>query len=110
VAVRLKRCVRSSDTVSRVGGDEFVVLLETVARPNEAALVARKIIDSLARPIDYKGNVCQVGASIGGAVYPDDGETMDEISKAADIAMYRVKHAGRNDFRFYSEIAESELD
>ncbi|MBF0326047.1 diguanylate cyclase domain-containing protein [Magnetospirillum moscoviense] len=110
VAERLNRCVRSSDTVSRVGGDEFVVLLETVARPNEAALVARKIIDSLAKPIDYKGNICQVGASIGGAVYPDDGETMDEISKAADIAMYRVKHAGRNDFRFYSEIAESELD
>jgi diguanylate cyclase (GGDEF)-like protein/PAS domain S-box-containing protein len=107
VAQRLIRCIRSSDTVSRVGGDEFVVVLETVARPEEAAMVARKIIDTLVDPIDYKGHSCQVGASIGGAVYPDDGSTMEEISKAADIAMYRVKHAGRNDFRFFSDNAEA---
>jgi diguanylate cyclase (GGDEF)-like protein/PAS domain S-box-containing protein len=106
VAERLNRCVRSSDTVSRVGGDEFVVVLETMVRREEAAVVARKIIETLARPIDYQGNVCQIGASIGGAIFPDDGATMEEISKAADIAMYRVKHAGRNDFRFYSDITD----
>ncbi len=108
VADRLVRCVRSSDTVSRVGGDEFVVVLESVTRREEAAIVARKIIEALAHPIDYRGIPCQIGASIGGALFPDDGTTLDEISKAADIAMYRVKHTGRNDFRFYSELPDSQ--
>jgi diguanylate cyclase (GGDEF)-like protein/PAS domain S-box-containing protein len=102
VAKRLTSCIRSSDTVARVGGDEFVVVVEEIGVPAEAALVARKIIDTLAKPIDYQGHACRIGASIGGAVFPDDGNSMDEVSKAADIAMYRVKRAGRNDFRFFS--------
>ncbi|NFV80256.1 diguanylate cyclase [Magnetospirillum aberrantis SpK] len=102
VSDRLAACVRSSDTVARVGGDEFVVVIEEITRPNEAALVARKIVESLSRPVDYDGHPCQVGASIGVAVFPDDGNTMEEVCKAADIAMYRVKHAGRNGFSFFA--------
>jgi PAS domain S-box/diguanylate cyclase (GGDEF) domain len=101
ISRRLAACVRSSDTVARVGGDEFVVVVEEIQRPVEAALVARKIVEHLARPIDYEGHACQVGASIGVAVFPDDGATMEEVCKAADIAMYRVKHAGRNGFCFF---------
>ncbi|MBC7953653.1 MAG: GGDEF domain-containing protein [Rhodospirillaceae bacterium] len=102
VSRRLAACVRSSDTIARVGGDEFVVVVEEIARSGEAALVARKIIEILAQPIDYEGNACQIGASIGVAVFPDDGNSMEEVCKAADIAMYRIKHSGRNGYCFFS--------
>ncbi len=103
VAERLSACVRGSDTVARVGGDEFVVVVEEIGRLSEAALVARKIIDVLSRPFDYEGNKCTIGASVGGALFPDDGESMDDVCKAADIAMYQVKRAGRNGFRFFAQ-------
>jgi diguanylate cyclase (GGDEF)-like protein/PAS domain S-box-containing protein len=102
VSRRLASCVRSSDTIARVGGDEFVVVVEEIARSNEAALVARKIIESLSCPIRYESHDCLIGASIGVAVFPDDGASMEEVCKAADIAMYRVKHAGRNGFCFFA--------
>jgi diguanylate cyclase (GGDEF)-like protein/PAS domain S-box-containing protein len=111
VARRLNHCVRSSDTVSRVGGDEFVVVVEEIGRPGEAAMVARKIIEALATPIAYNEHPCLVGASIGIAVFPDDGNTMEEVSKAADVAMYRVKHSGRNGYCFYSDtVPTDEID
>lgn len=106
VSLRLAGCVRSSDTVARIGGDEFVVVVEEIQRPSEAALVARKIVETLARPIEYQGHDCVVGASIGVAVFPDDGATMEEVCKAADVAMYRVKHAGRNGFCFFAGNSE----
>ncbi len=102
VARRLESCVRSSDTVARVGGDEFVVMVEDVQRPSEARQVARKILDVLAEPVTYQGHECAVGASIGAAMFPDDGTTIDEVCRAADVAMYRVKHGGRNGFGFFS--------
>lgn len=102
VSLRLASCVRSSDTVARVGGDEFVVVVEEIQRPGEAALVARKIVEIMARPIDYHGHDCVIGASIGVAVFPDDGSSMEEVCKAADIAMYRIKHSGRNGFCFFA--------
>lgn len=102
VAERLSLCIRSSDTVARIGGDEFVVVVEDIARPGEAAMVARKILDVLDPPIIHQGHFCQVGASIGIAVYPLDGTNMEDVCKAADIAMYRVKNTGRNGFCFYS--------
>lgn len=106
VADRLSSCVRSSDTVARVGGDEFVVVVEEISRPDEAALVAGKIIESMIKPIIYEGHDCTIGVSIGGALFPDDGETMDDVCKAADVAMYRVKRSGRNNFKFFSEVSE----
>lgn len=109
VAERLSSCIRGSDTVSRVGGDEFVVVIEQITRPVEAAMVARKILEKLGRPIDYQGHACEIGASIGIAVHPFDGSGMDEICKAADIAMYRVKNSGRNGFCFFSETDDTGL-
>jgi diguanylate cyclase (GGDEF)-like protein/PAS domain S-box-containing protein len=108
VANRLNACIRSSDTVARVGGDEFVVVIEEIARLGEAAMVAHKIIDILALPIDYCGTACTIGASIGIAVFPDDGATVEDVCKAADAAMYRVKRAGRNNFLFFSEATDAE--
>lgn len=102
VAHRLIGCVRSSDTVARVGGDEFVVVVEEIPRPAEAARVAGKIVETLNRPFEVSGTICQIGASIGVSVFPDDGYTMEEVCKAADIAMYRVKHSGRNGFGFFA--------
>jgi diguanylate cyclase (GGDEF)-like protein/PAS domain S-box-containing protein len=111
VAQRLSTCIRGSDTVSRVGGDEFVVVVEEVARPAEASMVARKILDALAIPVLYMGTECKIGASIGIAIFPDDGATMDDVCKAADVAMYRVKHSGRNGFCFYSDnAADADVD
>lgn len=109
VAGRLNNAVRSSDTVARVGGDEFVVVVEEIGRPAEAAQVARKIIEALTVPVLFHGDSCVVGASIGIAIFPDDGNTMEEVCKAADMAMYRVKHSGRNAWCFYSD-AEPSLD
>ena len=103
VADRLVACVRSSDTVARVGGDEFVVVVEEVSRSAEAARVAGKIIEALGRTFEVKGTACTLGASVGVAVFPDDGYTLDDVCKAADVAMYRVKHSGRNGYCFYSQ-------
>ncbi|MDA8232146.1 MAG: sensor domain-containing diguanylate cyclase [Magnetospirillum sp.] len=110
VASRLMACVRSSDTVARVGGDEFVVVTEEMQRPAEAALVARKIVDSLSRPFPVFGAECTIGASIGIALFPDDGYTVEDVSKAADVAMYRVKHSGRNGYCFFAMAADHPED
>jgi diguanylate cyclase (GGDEF)-like protein/PAS domain S-box-containing protein len=107
VARRLLESVRNSDTVARLGGDEFAVILEEVARPAEAAKVAAKIVNLLAAPIEALGQVCNIGASVGVALYPDDGADLDEVVKAADLAMYRVKNAGRNGYRMYSELTDT---
>ncbi len=106
VAKRLLESVRNSDTVARLGGDEFAVILEEVARPSEAAKVAAKIVSYLAAPIEAMDNVCNIGASVGVALYPDDGADLDDVVKAADLAMYRVKNAGRNGYRMYSELSD----
>ncbi|WP_249209104.1 diguanylate cyclase domain-containing protein [Magnetospirillum sulfuroxidans] len=103
VSRRLALCVRSSDTVSRVGGDEFVVVVEEITRLGEAALVAKKILDAMEVPAVFNGHDCKVGASIGVALFPLDGSTIEEVCKAADLAMYRVKHSGRNGYCFYSD-------
>ncbi|MBI5165456.1 MAG: GGDEF domain-containing protein, partial [Magnetospirillum sp.] len=96
VSLRLSACIRASDTVARVGGDEFVVVIEEIVLPDEVEPVVRKILEAMGRPVDYHGMACTVGASIGIALLPDDGATVEEVCKAADAAMYRVKHSGRN--------------
>ena len=96
VARRIKDCVREADTVARIGGDEFVVLLEQVARPEAAALVREKIHQALAAPIDVGGGrSLQATASIGIAHYPDDGADMPQLLRHADQAMYTAKQNSR---------------
>ncbi|MDQ3026285.1 MAG: EAL domain-containing protein [Pseudomonadota bacterium] len=103
VAARLKACLRESDTVARLGGDEFVALLPELGQENYAADVARKILSALARPFILRSQEYAVTASIGISVFPDDGRDEQTLKKNADIAMYRAKEEGRNNFKFYSD-------
>ena len=101
VATRLKDCVRSGDTVGRLSGDEFAVMLSNLAKADDAGLVAQKIVTALAAPFDLGGNTGYVSASIGIAVFPGDGSDPDVLIKNADTAMYRAKEQGRNCYQFY---------
>jgi len=102
VAGRLADCVREGDTIARLGGDEFVVLLEGIHHVDNAALVADKIRNTLAAPIDLQGNEVVVTASIGITVYPFDDERIEELLKDADTAMYRAKEGGRDNYQFFT--------
>jgi diguanylate cyclase (GGDEF)-like protein/PAS domain S-box-containing protein len=111
ISVRLRHCVRESDTVARLGGDEFVVVLGDLAAPEDAEHVAQKIVDAMADPIRVDTRDVYVGASIGLALYPRDGEHGEILLRNADIAMYRVKEHGRNSVRCFSpELADQALD
>ncbi|MDG2205661.1 MAG: diguanylate cyclase [Alphaproteobacteria bacterium] len=102
VAARLLDRVRASDTVARVGGDEFAVILDDVGANENAAQIARDIIATLTTPIEAGGEECTVGASIGIALYPEDADTASGLLACADETMYRVKAAGRSNFLFFN--------
>jgi diguanylate cyclase (GGDEF)-like protein/PAS domain S-box-containing protein len=101
VAHRLSQCVRQSDTVARIGGDEFVILLEHARHPADYASLARKAVDSLGQPVKIGKHTIRVGASIGIACFPGDGADVFEMMKSADAAMYAAKSAGRGTYRFF---------
>ena len=105
VSRRLKHAVREGDTVARVGGDEFTIVLQEIARPDDAAAVAKKVIRSVSDPIEINGHKLYVTTSIGVTVYPRDGEDAETLLKNADAAMYRAKGEGRNGY----QMATSEL-
>jgi diguanylate cyclase (GGDEF)-like protein len=102
VATRMVACVRSADTVGRLSGDEFVVLLPHVEMYADAMVVAEKICHALALPFDLDGRSLLVSASIGVAIYPDHGENALSLTKSADAAMYRAKQAGGNCAEIFS--------
>jgi diguanylate cyclase (GGDEF)-like protein/PAS domain S-box-containing protein len=107
VARRLSACVRSGDTVARISGDEFVVILGELSSAASAAGVAQKVLERMAAPFPLAGRETFVSASIGIAIYPDDGDNVDALVSAADAAMYRAKQAGRNSYcSFTPGIAE----
>jgi diguanylate cyclase (GGDEF)-like protein/PAS domain S-box-containing protein len=102
-ATRLKDSVRLSDTVGRMGGDEFTVALGTIHHHDDAGQVAEKILESLQRPIRLpNGAICQIDASIGISVYPDDADDAHQLLAAADNAMYEVKHGDKGRYQFVS--------
>jgi diguanylate cyclase (GGDEF)-like protein/PAS domain S-box-containing protein len=101
VAERLKACVRETDTVSRLGGDEFTVLLPHVHGREDASLIAAKITATLATPFMLEGHEVQIGSSTGIAFYPADAGSNEALIKCADDAMYTAKEQGRGTFRFY---------
>jgi diguanylate cyclase (GGDEF)-like protein/PAS domain S-box-containing protein len=101
VARRLQHCVRESDTVSRVGGDEFVVLLPSIEAGTDAMLVAEKILYALNQPFELAGHSLHISASIGIAVYPEHGSDEKMLTRNADIAMYHAKGGGRNNVQLY---------
>ncbi len=96
VAARLKGAVREGDTVARVGGDEFTVVLQDLVKKEDAALVAEKVLRTIAEPADISGHHLYVTTSIGITTFPDDGEDAETLLKNADNAMYRAKAEGRN--------------
>ena len=110
VAERLKKIIRNSDTVARVGGDEFTIILNNIGTDQDASRLAHNIIDDLSAPFYFKGHRCQVGGSIGIALFPDDGEDSTTLLKHADQAMYRSKQKGKNTYTRYSTIAPEKND
>jgi diguanylate cyclase (GGDEF)-like protein len=102
VAERLRACVRTSDVVARLGGDEFVLLLEDVVEPEEAAIVAERVLRACSAPFLLFGNEVHTPPSLGIAVFPNDCSNADDLLKCADLAMYEAKEAGRATFRFYA--------
>nr|WP_277875842.1 diguanylate cyclase [Trichocoleus sp. FACHB-90] len=98
VAQRLKACLRGSDTVSRLGGDEFTVILPAIKKVQDAATVAEKILETLSRAFVLDGDTVFVTVSIGISVYPLDSNELNTLIKNADSAMYRAKEQGRNQF------------
>jgi diguanylate cyclase (GGDEF)-like protein len=103
VATRLKNCLRDSDTIARMGGDEFVALLPELNEEKYVATVAQKILSAVARPFVLLGQEFRVTASVGISIYPQDGLDAQTLEKNADIAMYQAKEDGKNNFKFYSD-------
>ena len=104
VTARLGERLRAEDTLARLGGDEFVVLLERLQEPRDAAVVARTMLEALARPfLLSQGHEVYIGASIGISLYPEDGASESELIMHADVAMYQAKDQGRNAYGFYTE-------
>jgi diguanylate cyclase (GGDEF)-like protein/PAS domain S-box-containing protein len=101
ISKRLLTSVRASDTVSRQGGDEFVILLSEIAYPEDAARSAKKLLLSLTAPHSIGGQDLRIDGSIGISVYPEDGEDAETLIKNADMAMYHAKESGRNNFQFF---------
>jgi len=99
-AQRLVDCVRSSDTVARLAGDEFTCIVQGIHDHNDASMVASKILERLSLPFDLEGRQAEIRGSVGIALYPDDGADGPSLLKMADEAMYRVKRRGKNSFEF----------
>jgi diguanylate cyclase (GGDEF)-like protein/PAS domain S-box-containing protein len=102
VAERLQNTLRREDTLARLGGDEFVLLWDGLKSVQEAALVAQRVQDTLQRPFTIEGRALSAGASIGIAIYPEDGRDFSALLKSADTAMYHAKETGRGGFRLFS--------
>lgn len=98
ITERMKGCLRDGDTLARLGGDEFTVILPAIAHADTAINVARKLLDSCAIPLSVGGNSLQMTASIGISIFPDDGSEGHELLNHADMAMYKIKHTGRNGY------------
>jgi diguanylate cyclase (GGDEF)-like protein/PAS domain S-box-containing protein len=103
VTHRLEHCLRKGDTLSRFGGDEFTLLLPAINNSNDARRIAKKLIDALKAPFQLGEHEVFVGVSIGIALYPEAGISIDQLIHNADIAMYHVKARGKDGYRFYSE-------
>jgi diguanylate cyclase (GGDEF)-like protein len=102
-ATRLKACIRETDILFRMGGDEFTVLLENIRTPEEVAVIAARMNASISEPIELAHQELTATASIGIAIYPKDDETGERLVKSADTAMYRAKDLGRNRYAFFTQ-------
>ena len=110
VASRLRAGVREDDTVSRQGGDEFVLLLVRLADPRDAARVAEKLIHAIQQPIHIDGHELRVSASIGIALLPQDGRDKESLTRAADAALYHAKQAGRGRYNYFTDVMSASAE
>ncbi|HET7201390.1 MAG TPA: EAL domain-containing protein, partial [Burkholderiales bacterium] len=101
-AERLRSCIRSSDTVGRLGGDEVAAILSELGKPADAGRVAQKIVELFRRPFDLEGKETYVSASIGVTLYPADSDNAEALVMNADTAMYRAKEQGRNNYQYFT--------
>ena len=108
-AERLGACIRENDTVSRLGGDEFTIIVKGVDAASDAVTVAEKVITSLSRPFSLEGRQASVGASIGITLFPDDASDEGSLLRNADMAMYRAKENGRNTFAFFTRDIDDKM-
>ena len=106
VAQRLRGLLRAEDTVARLGGDEFAVLQADIDQPSEVSALAQRVLDAIGEPYNLDGHQVTIGASIGIALAPGDGQDADRVLKSADMALYRAKADGKGAFRFF----EPEMD
>jgi diguanylate cyclase (GGDEF)-like protein len=109
VAGRLRACVRATDIVARLGGDEFAILQGVADQPVEFTAVAARLIQALAEPFDIEGHQIVIGASVGIAMAPDDGNDPDRLMKNADMALYRAKEDGRGVYRFFEPAMDARM-
>ncbi len=109
VTLRLQHCVREIDVVARLGGDEFVILQADLRSPDEAGTLAQRIVDSIAKPFEVDGHQVVVGASIGVALAPADGDDSDTLLRNADIALYRAKLEGRGTYHSFEPGMDARL-
>jgi diguanylate cyclase (GGDEF)-like protein/PAS domain S-box-containing protein len=109
VASRLKRVLRKVDTISRMGGDEFIILLPEVSKTEDIRIITKKILGAIQKPFIVNSNQLYITTSIGVCTYPKDGEDMDTLIKNADAAMYKAKEMGGNSCLVYSESISSEI-
>ncbi|WP_373002704.1 EAL domain-containing protein [Sulfurimonas sp.] len=109
VANTIKETLREQDTLARLGGDEFTILVEDINSIMDVIPIAEKIIASFKKPIMIEEKEIYTGVSIGVSIYPDDGESYDELVKAADTAMYQVKASGKNNFQFYTQTMNEKI-
>lgn len=103
IAFRFRQTLRSSDAIARLGGDEFVLLIQEMNHPDQAAAVAQKILAAATEPIMLGGQECRISASVGIAMFPDDGGDEQSLTKSADVAMYHAKQEGKNNYQFFSQ-------
>jgi diguanylate cyclase (GGDEF)-like protein len=108
-AARLRECVRKSDIVARLGGDEFAVVLTELREAPDAVLAARSIIETLSKPDSLREAGVSVSASVGIAIYPNDGSSAEELLRHADLAMYKAKQSGRRQFAFFEASMNEEV-
>ncbi|WP_457745671.1 diguanylate cyclase domain-containing protein [Sulfurimonas sp.] len=102
-AVRLQSCLRAEDTLARIGGDEFMIILQENENMTTSITVANKIVDAMKEPIELGETQLMLSTSIGIAIYPSDAASASELVKNADLAMYKAKEAGRNNFKFFEQ-------
>jgi diguanylate cyclase (GGDEF)-like protein len=109
VAERLRALVRKSDTIARIGGDEFAIAQVTIAEPGEAAILAQRVIDAVSEPYDIDGHQAVIGASIGIALGPGEGHSPEQLVRNADLALYRAKNDGRGTFCFFEAAMDAQM-